>query len=490
MNGSALFAFAAAFLAAASAAQAAVVISNGKTRHMSCASGVCASTAKKATLNATDLANMLASADVKVATGDGAVSITVMDSFSWTSTHRLSLDAQENVSFHAPVSVAGTGAVTIATGDGIAGGTLVFFPGGSVDFWDTSSSLVVNGTSFTLVNDIATLANGIAANPSGAYALAKNYDASVDGAYHQAAIGTVFAGTFEGLGHAIENFQPFALNDNAALFSEIGPGGMVRDIGLVNLSASGAHFYASGIAYQIDAGGVLAGASVTGFVQSGSGLVALNSGTIVDSTTDVTVTNGSAFAARSDGMILRCHASGSISEQYAGEVGGLVGLLVGTIQRLLGKRAHRRLRQRRVLHGFFCGRPGGSFLRHDLGLVRDGERDGAGRVSTRRPLRPAFRRGRRVGRLAKDGRHDLGFLCHGRGELLDHSAPQAEPHRRSRRADGRARAALLFRRLGHGDVGPTRRRCGTGAIERHGGRLLGPRHERRETACAGRGVAA
>ncbi len=148
---------------------------------MTCSFGVCSSTAKKATLNAADLAGMLASGDVTVMTGSGAVSITVMGSFSWTSAHRLTFDARENVSFHVPVQVAGAGAVTLTTGDGIAGGALVFFPGGSVDFLDTSSSLTVNGTSYVLIADIATLASDIAANPSGAYALAKNYDASADG---------------------------------------------------------------------------------------------------------------------------------------------------------------------------------------------------------------------------------------------------------------------------------------------------------------------
>ena len=77
-NTARFLALAAALFACASAAKAAVVISAGKTRHMNCSAGVCTPTAKKATLNTGDLANMLAGGDMKIATGNGAVSITVI----------------------------------------------------------------------------------------------------------------------------------------------------------------------------------------------------------------------------------------------------------------------------------------------------------------------------------------------------------------------------------------------------------------------------
>ena len=89
--------FVVAALLAATSAQASVQISSDPTHNMDCSDGVCTPTAKNADLNATDLANMLAASDVKVVTGSGAVTITVSAPFSWTSSHRLTLDAKLNV---------------------------------------------------------------------------------------------------------------------------------------------------------------------------------------------------------------------------------------------------------------------------------------------------------------------------------------------------------------------------------------------------------
>jgi hypothetical protein len=110
-----------AVLATVTSAEASVQISSHPTHDMNCSGGVCTPTAKNADLNATDLANMLASGDVKVVTGAGAVTITVSQPFSWTSTHRLTLDAHDTVSFRAPIEVAGQVAVTIITNAGLHG---------------------------------------------------------------------------------------------------------------------------------------------------------------------------------------------------------------------------------------------------------------------------------------------------------------------------------------------------------------------------------
>ncbi|MFL5238936.1 MAG: hypothetical protein ACJ8EL_15310, partial [Rhizomicrobium sp.] len=70
---------------------------------------------------------------------------------------------------------------------------------------DLHSKFTINGVRYTLVNDIATLAAGIAANPSGAFALAKDYDAAADGIYQKPPIATKFTGSFEGLSHLIDH---------------------------------------------------------------------------------------------------------------------------------------------------------------------------------------------------------------------------------------------------------------------------------------------
>ena len=76
----------ATFLLMSSAADAAVVISSKPTKNMSCSGGVCTPTKAKAVLNATDLANMLVSGDVKVVADSKAVDIDFAESLSWTST--------------------------------------------------------------------------------------------------------------------------------------------------------------------------------------------------------------------------------------------------------------------------------------------------------------------------------------------------------------------------------------------------------------------
>jgi hypothetical protein len=99
-------------------AQAEVTISDQPTRAIKCAKGVCKPKKAKANLNVTDLANMLAAGDVKLVSDSAAIDIRFTAPLSWTSTSRLTLDSYRSIIFEQPVSVAGTGAVTIATNDG------------------------------------------------------------------------------------------------------------------------------------------------------------------------------------------------------------------------------------------------------------------------------------------------------------------------------------------------------------------------------------
>src|SRR5581483_5164798 len=160
-----------ALLAGWSAARADLEISNHPTLNVSCSAGVCTATAEKARLNVSDLANMLASGDVAVRTGGVTGDIELRQPLSWTSASRLTLDAKRSVEIDRPMSVTGSGALTLVTNDGGKDGEFIVLPErGSVQFWDLNSSLVINGQSYTLVGDIKTLAADIAANPSGFYA--------------------------------------------------------------------------------------------------------------------------------------------------------------------------------------------------------------------------------------------------------------------------------------------------------------------------------
>jgi hypothetical protein len=196
MKSGVLVGITAALLLSSAVARADVEINNKPTSNMSCVSGVCAATAQKAVLNVTDLATMLASGDVAVKTGTVTKDIDIDQPLTWSSTSRLTLDAQQSVTVKKQVTIAGQGALTVTTNDSggkaknKTGEFIIVPEHGSVQFWDLGSNLVIDGNIYTLVGDMKTLA----ADPSGFYALAKPYDASVDGTYSSAPVGTKFFG--------------------------------------------------------------------------------------------------------------------------------------------------------------------------------------------------------------------------------------------------------------------------------------------------------
>lgn len=304
---------------ACGAAQADVVISNKPTKNMSCAAGVCTATAKKAVLNVADLAAMLASGDVEVATGGGAKVIDVEAALSWTGTEKLTLTANQGVTVKKPVTVAGPGALTIATYGG-SKTDLEFFNKGSIQFWDLSSDLTINGQSYTLVGDIHTLANDIADNPSGFYALAKPYDAKADGIYSDAPIPTTFNGTFDGLGNAISRLNiKFPANQNdvfVGLFRDTA--GTIRNFGLERFRIQGGScgvLILGGIATINE--GLIDRSHVSGDIQIVSGCNGSIGGSV-----------GGNF-----GTISNSYANVAITLRVSGfnNIGGLVGLNAGTV---------------------------------------------------------------------------------------------------------------------------------------------------------------
>jgi hypothetical protein len=292
------------------AAQADVTISKAPTQNMTCSGGLCSPTAANAVLNAADLGNLLAGGDVKVTTGSGATNIVVKASLGWASTNRLTLDAIQSVEIEKPIMVTGTGGVTVATNDGGSGGDLMFDGKGNVTFWDMSSSLIVNGNSYTLVSNIATLASDVTANPTGFYALANDYDASVDGIYASIPVGTEFFGVFEGLGHVISGLSIQSSDSSAALFVEVQ--GVLRDIALakVSISALGNSGHA-GTLLAVSSQATIIGCYASGKIVSGN---SVSTGGLV---------GGSRFG--DDGVITRSYSSVNISSGDDSFVGGLVG---------------------------------------------------------------------------------------------------------------------------------------------------------------------
>lgn len=328
-------------LLAASMARAEVSISDGPTENMSCSAGVCMPTNDKAVLNAGDLANMLAGGDVTVATGTIAKEIALEAPLSWASASRLTLDARQSVVIERPMTVAGTGGLTITTNDGRKNGEFLIAGKGGVQFWDLSSSLVINGKACTLVGDVKTLAADIAANPAGSYALAKDYDASADGTYSESAVPTTFEGTFEGLGNTISNFK-MLFNSGVVhifgFFQDIGVHGIVRDLGVAdaNIAGGGTPPFIGALAGTSE--GWIESCWATGSITqressvSLGGLVAINNGgTILRSSANVKVhgqdVNGlGGLVGGNGGIIRQSYASGGIKGAHGhGSGGGLVG---------------------------------------------------------------------------------------------------------------------------------------------------------------------
>ncbi len=324
--------------ACAAPASAAIVISSGVTSRMNCSGGVCTPTSKNAVLNVGDLQAMLASGDVTVETANGAETIGITAPLTWASTSRLTLSSSHSVSFKAAVVVEGTAGLALVTDKGQPGGDVLFYPGGSVTFWDTASSLSIDGTAYTLVGDLPALASATTANSSGAYALAKDYDASADGSYDRSPVGTLLRGRFEGLGHSISNLgidlSHTGKNIEVALFHATGPKGIVRDIALTNIAITAAPDGSEQAAALVaENNGAIVNSSATGSIDAthsggqygGLVFVAETNSRILNSSSSVSITTDPTRGAQVGGLAEI--NKGSISNSYA--TGTLTGVALG-----------------------------------------------------------------------------------------------------------------------------------------------------------------
>jgi len=323
-------------LALCGAARADLSISNKPTQNMSCDAGVCTATAKGANLNVTDLTSMLASGDATVKTGGGAITIQVLDGFSWTSSSRLTLDANHSVGIHKPVVVAGMGAVTITYNDDGSGGDLLFSDKSKLDFLDLNSNLVINGNSYTLVRNVKMLARGIAHDPSGLFALATDHNAARDGTYGLSPVRSELDGGFEGLNHSIQHLEIVNHSgDSVGLFVTIR--GFVRDIQLAKLKISSengggglAGWNIGTIAHAVVQGRIDGGRRLSRYTGAG-GLAGSNDGEIIDSSVNINVEGNTAggLVGFDGGLIRQCRASGTVVGRA--HAGGLTGREEGLI---------------------------------------------------------------------------------------------------------------------------------------------------------------
>jgi|GEM_PF-1201582 len=325
------------------AAQASLAISAAPTSNVTCSGGACIATTTNAVLNATDLKIFLHRGDVRVDAGP-ANAIAMNATLNWTQGSRLTLAAGTGITVSQPIVVEGHGAVTLTTGDKSAG-AIAFTGRGRLDFWDTSSSLVINDINYTLVKDLPALVQAIADDPHGSFALAKNYNAEADAPYTASPIYVLY-GSLDGLGHAISNLKISAAQGCAGFIAYF-VGGRTPSIANLTLSQIDVTQTHNSDSRAPNGVGGLAGCSqgtishvrVTGHVNgpeavSAGGLIGWQAdggggtGPIWDSSVRVAVSGAMAAAGGIVGFdlygsLLRCAAAGSVKGPDAG---GLVGL--------------------------------------------------------------------------------------------------------------------------------------------------------------------
>jgi hypothetical protein len=329
----------------AGVAHADVTISAATTKNMNCTGGVCAPTAAKAVLNASDLQSMLASGNVTITTtGSGieADNIVVSSPFSWSSSNSLALEAYESIAIGRAVSVSGPGGLSLTTNNGGSSGTLSFGLKGNVAFAGLSNALAINGTPYTLVGSVPALAGAVGANPAGNYALASDYDAAGDGTYGTAPVATMLTGTVEGLGNTISGLTiKIAKGKHASpdfgLFAQVGRGGAVSSLKMTGFnimveSRSKGTSYGAGAMVGLNLGSLFddhtAGALFT--KGGGGGLVGQNVGIIGNSSSDARVSGpaggGGLVFWNSDGEVTESYATGAVSGGNKAVVGGLAAI--------------------------------------------------------------------------------------------------------------------------------------------------------------------
>src|SRR5262249_7032905 len=135
--------------------------------------------------------------------------------FSWTSANGLTLQAIGNIVVNKTVSDAGPAPLTITYNANGAGGLLSFGDKGHISFMSTGNPLTINGQGYILANHIQLLAQLIARNPSGHFALSNNYNAKQDGKYLHAPIPTTLQGILNGLGNTLSGLKVLSSDEGS-----------------------------------------------------------------------------------------------------------------------------------------------------------------------------------------------------------------------------------------------------------------------------------
>ena len=279
-------------------------------------------------------------------TGTNAGDIFVDANINWSTGNSLTLSAYHDILFMSGSKVTSTGPgnlVLRADNTGTGQGTILFNPGGHVDFTQstgTVSLLQPSGsqttkyqnptnyfcppcpggggvfvqkpsqlTAYMLVNTTSDL-DAVRTNQSGTYALGTKITFEPNQTFTPI---PNFTGLFDGQGQTIANLTIASTAQNVGLFGSIGSTGVVRNLNLTDVTVNGPNSQFVGTLAGTNAG-TISNVSATGAASVGSngiagGLVGSNSGTITN-----------AFATG--------NVTGSGANSTAG---GLVGQNLGTI---------------------------------------------------------------------------------------------------------------------------------------------------------------
>nr|WP_256701715.1 YDG domain-containing protein [Burkholderia sp. SRS-W-2-2016] len=336
------------------------------------------------------LSSALGSGNVQLMSTSGASTgsgdININDTVSWNSPTTLTLTAQNNINVNQSITATNAdGKVSLQYGMAHlnAGNTATYNIGAhaSINLQAGNNfitQLGSNGTPtvFRVITSLGSQGSttgtdlqGINGNLSGNYALGSDIDATATSGWNSGAgftpigNGGQFSGTFDGLGHAVKGLT---INSSGyfgygGLFSALGQGGVIRNVGLVNANVStGTNMgYGYGFGYV----GALVGFNYGSIVNSyttGSvstvegivgGLVGVNLGTIRNSYSTASVTTNSAannygygywklgggLVGYNAGVISNSYATGNVavnvsandSYGYQQSAGGLVGYNAG-----------------------------------------------------------------------------------------------------------------------------------------------------------------
>lgn len=338
------FVIAAAALLVAAPAHATLQLSFKPTRNMDCTTpGVCMATDANAVMNIDELTAMLEGSDMRIVT-DGLFfqDVEVQKPVAWSSSHGLTIESNDAVFLHAPISVLGAASFLDLQ---VPGGP-IYASHGAIKFADTNSRLTIDGDDYRLVGSIAELAGTVARHPKGLIALAHDYNAHADGQVRNTPVQTEFGGTFDGLGNVISNFSIWdTVDGNIALFKALKGKGRIVRVGMtkVNVLAENTFNNVAGALVAYNAGTIIdcyvdQGTIRTDFLGTLGGLVGQNYGDVFESWANVSVEGAQGGATggligNAHGHVQNVYALGRVIAGDNTDVGGLIGYNFGHVSK-------------------------------------------------------------------------------------------------------------------------------------------------------------